>query len=446
MLNKNLFGIEITYIVFLAIAILSVGCEEESLDTKRVKTILEWNKLILELEQNTPGYRAPVTARMLAYVGLGKYLSAQEICPPVKIENLISDVNDNQSENQINIEPGIAVSKCMNVLLKLFFTTAPENYRTRIDELYLRCNKRFQNDLTEDSYSRSLLHGSEIANIIWKYSKSDSIAHDGFLFNYDHSFKPVECVGCWQETGTRTMPALLPHWGQARTFLVDKQDVEISTPIPYDTNRTSEYYKQAQEVVFLSNNLDHEKKWISEFWSDDFPGLTVSPSARWFSIAIQAEEKSKMVFKKVLELDLLLGLALNDAAVLTWNAKYKYNVQRPESYIMKYIDPDWVSMIPSPSFPAYPSGHSVFGGVATVILENYLGTSFRMTDNTHLHRSEFLGNPRSYNSFREMATENALSRMYIGVHTRFECEEGLRLGRAIGNLYIRKKNNFSFLN
>ncbi|MFN8279190.1 MAG: vanadium-dependent haloperoxidase [Saprospiraceae bacterium] len=411
-----------------------------------MQTILDWNKLILELEQNTPGYRAPVTARMLAYVGLGKYLAAKEICPPVKIDNLISDLNNSQSETLIDIEPGIAVSKCMNVLLKLFFATAPENYRTRIDELYIRCNKRFERNVTEDSYSRSLLHGTEIANIIWKYSKSDSIAHDGFLFNYDHSFKPIECIGCWQETGTRAMPALLPHWGEARTFLVGAHDVDILPPIPYDTNRTSEYYKQAQEVVFLGNNLDHEKKWISEFWSDDFPGFTISPSARWISIAIQAVENSTLSFKKVLELDLLLGLALNDAAVITWNAKYKYNVQRPESFIMKYIDPDWVSMIPAPSFPAYPSGHSVFGGAASVILENYFGPTFQMTDKTHINRSEFLGNPRTYNSFREMATENALSRIYIGVHTRSECEEGLKLGRAVGTLYIRKKNNFTFLN
>lgn len=45
-----------------------------------------------------------------------------------------------------------------------------------------------------------------------------------------------------------------------------------------------------------------------------------------------------------------------------------------------------------------------------------------------------------------MATENALSRIYIGVHTGFECEEGLRFGRAIGNLYLRNKNSFPFLN
>lgn len=121
MLKKNhllLVFLSLTFCLF--ISFLNLRCKEESLDRRRVQTILDWNKLILELEQNTPGYRAPVTARMLAYVGLGKYLAAKEICPPVKIDNLISDLNNSQSETLIDIEPGIAVSKCMNVLLKLF--------------------------------------------------------------------------------------------------------------------------------------------------------------------------------------------------------------------------------------------------------------------------------------------------------------------------------------
>ena len=45
---------------------------------------------------------------------------------------------------------------------------------------------------------------------------------------------------------------------------------------------------------------------------------------------------------------------------------------------------------------------------------------------------DFKATPRKYTSFAEMANENALSRLYMGVHYRMDCEEGLRLGRLVG--------------
>lgn len=428
------------------IMIFTFSCKKDNDDTIRRNTLLEWNKLILELERNTPGYRAPVSARMFAYVELAAYMASREICPPVSIENLISNISISSNKEVLEIEPGIALSNCMYELLNLFFATAPESYRIKISELNIRVQKRFLHLLNEDTYSRSLIHGSEIAKLIWSYSKSDTIGHDGFLFNYDHTFKPKECIGCWQVTGERAMPALLPHWGNARTFLVDASDIEINPPVPYDTSVFSDFYRQALEVLYVSKNLDDQRKRISDFWSDDIPGLTISPVGRWFNIAIQAIEQSNIKYKESLELFLLMGMALNDAGVICWNAKYNFNVQRPETYIMKNIESDWISRIPSPSFPSYPSGHSIFGGAASSILENYFGTSFQMTDKTHLNRTEFIGTPRTYKSFAEMAKENALSRIYIGVHYSKDCEEGLRLGRLIGKTYIQKKNNLSFLN
>jgi hypothetical protein len=100
-------------------------------------------------------------------------------------------------------------------------------------------------------------------------------------------------------------------------------------------------------------------------------------------------------------------------------------------------------MIPAPSFPAYPSGHSVFGATAAVILENYFGSTFNLTDNSHEGRKEFLGKPRTFNSFFEMANENARSRMHLGVHFRMDCEEGMRLGNRIGKVYTGKKGFLS---
>ena len=67
-----------------------------------------------------------------------------------------------------------------------------------------------------------------------------------------------------------------------------------------------------------------------------------------------------------------------------------------------------------------------------MVLETLLGKNLGLTDRSHESRKEFSGAPRRFDSFNDMAIENALSRIYMGVHYRMDCEEGLRLGTLVG--------------
>ncbi|HNM27943.1 MAG TPA: vanadium-dependent haloperoxidase, partial [Saprospiraceae bacterium] len=141
-----------------------------------------------------------------------------------------------------------------------------------------------------------------------------------------------------------------------------------------------------------------------------------------------------------------LGLALNDAGVGAWNSKYYYNVERPETYIRRVIDPNWHTNLDNPitgdkgitpSFPAYPSGHATFGAAGAEVLASMFGYAYAMTDRCHETRGEFIGKPRTFGSFYEMAQENGWSRVPLGVHFRMDAEEGVRYGTEIG----RQVNN-----
>jgi hypothetical protein len=55
-----------------------------------------------------------------------------------------------------------------------------------------------------------------------------------------------------------------------------------------------------------------------------------------------------------------------------------------------------------------------------------------MTDNCHANRTDFEGKPRAFNTFYEMAVENAWSRVPLGVHFRMDCEQGVNLGYRCG--------------
>ena len=74
----------------------------------------------------------------------------------------------------------------------------------------------------------------------------------------------------------------------------------------------------------------------------------------------------------------------------------------------------------------------MIGAATSEVLTDLYGSSYKLTDRSHKDLKDFMVKPRSYNSFAEMANENAISRVFLGVHWRFDCEEGLRLGSLIG--------------
>ena len=80
------------------------------------------------------------------------------------------------------------------------------------------------------------------------------------------------------------------------------------------------------------------------------------------------------------------------------------------------------------------------GGAAAEALGSVFGYAYAMTDYCHKGRTEFEGTPRAFDSFKEMADENGISRVPLGVHFRMDCQEGVRLGEVCG----RKVNQLAW--
>jgi hypothetical protein len=228
------------------------------------------------------------------------------------------------------------------------------------------------------------------------------------------------------------MPPLLPYWGKVRPFVI-QTDQYIAKPLPpYSISPNDIYQQQALEIISLSKPLSAENQWIASFWHDDHPGITFSPPGHWLAITNQVIEKECPTIEKAMETYLKIGFALTDAFIACFNSKYIYNLERPETYIQHHIDPNWRSFVPTPSFPSYPSGHAMIGAASAEVLSVLYGKSYKMVDSSHKGLKAFNIKPRKFNSFKEMSNENAISRVFLGVHWRLDCDEGLRLGSLIG--------------
>ncbi len=109
----------------------------------------------------------------------------------------------------------------------------------------------------------------------------------------------------------------------------------------------------------------------------------------------------------------------NDAFIIAWKLKFKWRVARPDQY-----DDHLATIVCTPRHPAYPSGHAVMSGTAEVILSYFF--------------------PGEKERLQELAEENAISRLYAGVHFPSDNTEGLRLGRQLGHIVtqtLKKQKN-----
>jgi membrane-associated phospholipid phosphatase len=109
----------------------------------------------------------------------------------------------------------------------------------------------------------------------------------------------------------------------------------------------------------------------------------------------------------------LLNMAMMDAAIACWDAKFTYFNPRPSQ-----VDPRVKTLTGLPNFPSFISGHSTFSAAAAKILGHII--------------------PARASAYDAMATEASLSRLYGAIHYRSDIEKGMVVGGKVGNYAVQR--------
>lgn len=441
---------------FIALAFLAAGlfihsCKDVAVNETNLvskhdyKVVHAWNELFLDIERYAAGYRPGPAPRALAYLGLSAYEACISGMPSFNsLANLYPGLSIPAPDKDVPYHWPTVVNASYAHLMPLFFPAASNDHKLKITALD---NFNFDKGVAEvgqDIANRSRDYGRAVAAAVWAYAITDPIGHDHYKdpfqgYDWQANFKKD---GDWKPTFPGPGLPMGGIWGGARTFAITQNDKICRLPLPYSDSDTSKLFSQALEVYAQNTpTLSYEDEWIGEFWSDDLLNLTFSPGPRWIAIGNQILVHQNSSLETAVYMSTKVGMALNDAAVGCWYSKYYYNVERPQTYINRVMDPTWKPALynpltgeegVTPSFPAYPSGHSTMGAAGAEALASIFGYAYGMTDLCHQDRTEFEGKPRTFGSLFEMAQENAWSRVPLGVHFRMDCEEGVRYGTVIG--------------
>lgn len=392
--------------------------------------LIDWHRLVLELVRHTATYSPPVASRAFAYVGIIAHECHVGLVPgPLTLAGQVNGLTPLPAPAP-GLDPAAVLDAALGRAMTDFFGNTGPSGQGAMQAMARKLAGKIDRDLAPELAAASRAHGLAIAAHVWDWSQSDGGAKvENLGFPYDYTFG--ENPSDWVPTSLVQLQQapLLPNWGTNRTFaLPDVAACTLPSHPDFSTEPGSDFHNAALEVYDVSKALTDEQKLIARFWSDD-PMLSPTPPGHWVSIVLQIAQRDQLPAERAAAALAVNGIAVADAFIACWREKYIYNLIRPVTYIKRNIDPKWETLLITPPFPEYPSGHSVQSGAAEAALTAFFGEDFAFDDATHADD----GLPvRSFASFRAAAEEAAISRLYGGIHYRFACEKGLEQGRCIG--------------
>ncbi len=233
--------------------------------------------------------------------------------------------------------------------------------------------------------------------------KADSIknsAFERFGWQWDNMEVPVRPVG------------LTPLFSQVRMWNVP--NLEATRPGPPPAPGSAEFETDAKELRDIAANLTNEQRRIANFWNDGLGSYT--PPGHWNRLANEYITDYKMNPLRSARTLAYLNMAIQDAGISCWDAKYFYHYPRP----IKTID-GFRTILGTPNFPSYTSGHSTFSAAAAEVMAYIF--------------------PSDAQKFRDWALEAAESRIYGGIHYRFDAEVGVQQGKDVAEYTIEVARN-----
>jgi hypothetical protein len=301
-----------------------------------------------------------------------------------------------------------------------------------------------QNGMPSDMFDNSAELADSAANGVLAWSKKDNYAQTRSASRYT----VMDVPGRWVPTPPAYASALEPHWNEIRTMVMDSaSQYAPPAPIPFNMkDKNSAYYKQVMNIKNAIDSLTPDQKHIADFWDDLNGHLNVvghvmfvtkkfSPPGHWMNIVGIAAQKSKASFEKTVAAYTITSICMFDGFIQSWDAKFRYNMVRPETVINENIDQDWRPYLQTPPFPEYTCGHCTISAASAEALTKMFGDNFSYTDSSEL---EFGIANRSYQSFRAASLENEYARFYGGIHYFPSNTVAHECGKNIGNFILGK--------
>jgi membrane-associated phospholipid phosphatase len=210
--------------------------------------------------------------------------------------------------------------------------------------------------------------------------------------------------GIWFSSATPPAPPGGAGFGAARPFFLTS--TSHFRPSPPPAFGSPQYLAALGEVRHISDTRTPEQDSIAKFWA--LPAGTITPAGYWNKEAAEVAANHGFNERRTARLLAVASMAAFDALIACNDGKYAYWLIRPTQ-----ADPGITLAIGLPNFPSYPSNHACISSAEAEVIGAYV--------------------PGERTRLRALAIEAAISRVYGGIHYRFDGVAGLDLGGLVAN-------------
>jgi hypothetical protein len=250
-------------------------------------------------------------------------------------------------------------------------------------------------------------------------------------------FNGGPAVGEWRPTPPGFLAGALPQIASETPWVLDSQD-QFRPPGPpaldsaqyaADLNET----ESTGSLTSLSRTSDQSLS--AQFW------YASTVTYYWNSLAESLALERGLSLSRNARMFALMNVAIADANIACWDAKYHYLFWRPVTAIQladtdgndaTVADPTWTPFLITPNHPEYPSGHATTGSAAATVLAAFFGNDTAFSINSDV----ITGVVRSFASFSDVVTELKNARVFAGIHFRTACNDGDVTGKAVGEYVL----------
>ena len=378
--------------------------------------VLEWNEVL----QNTlaaPGN--PLTPRFYAMMHIAMF-------------DAINAIEREFEPYRVRLSreggsPDAAAAQAAHDVLVVLNQSAAETYDATLAADLGDCPSRF--------VRRGAEVGARVAKEILAWREND-----GWVVSPFPPYSEPPLPGRWQPTPPANAAATFTHLQHAAPMAAISATQFLPTPPPSLTS--ARYAADLNEVKLLgksdSTARTDEQTTIAKLWSG--VGTTTGFFAVWNNVAGDVVQARNLSLVEAARVFALVNVSIHDALQTTQASKFVYGVWRPVTAIRAADtdlnpatdpDPAWLPLIPTPPYPAYAGNLATIGASAARALQLACETNDMPVAVTWKQPDGLPDVTRQFEGFWEAAEEEAMARIYGGIHYRFDQEAGQQVGRSV---------------
>lgn len=454
-------------VVMLSLCLLMLVLHTTNAEPIDATCAVAWNQLVLELAEKEDGFLTLKGVRTAAMMHLAMYDAFHSVPRPLPARSVEwgrpGTVQTSRSDGRAVVRKVVgtdsqdrdAIAIAVNTAAFAIVESQFPNHRPESDALLQSMTSHVVP--SSATVTASAERGSAIAEArrIGKRAALDILHErdgDGWDQEAEYTIHPM-APGVYAEfhehSGTPEGFVFGAGWAQAKPFLLESPGQFRSPPPPeIDSDAYTTAFAEVKEVGANQSRVRTADQSHLAMWWKEFVESSHNRLARELIV------QERLPLEASIRLLALLNASIFDAYVCVFDNKFHYNHWRPYTAIRwaahdgnprTQPDPEWTNLHDHTyAFPSYPSAHGCASTAAMTVLADTFGDDYAFTmeipqvDSAGPFSGKITMNPstRSFRRFSEAGMECALSRVYLGIHFRYDSEEGYALGRRIGTYAI----------